>query len=263
MKNCLTIAGSDCSAGAGIQADIKAMSACGVYAMSVITSVVAENTSRVVSVYDLPDEVIKQQIDAVFEDISVDGVKIGMIKSPSIMQAVAEKLKQYSPCTVVADPVMSAKDGCALMDEAALDVLKNEIIPACTLLTPNIPEAELIAQMKIDSQRDMMLCAKKIYAMGCGAVLVKGGHYGGMPIDILYDGNGFYKYSSPRINTKNTHGTGCTLSSAIASNLAKGRDLETSVKYAKNYISGALAAMLDLGKGSGPMDHAFAIEGEY
>lgn len=257
MKNCLTIAGSDCSAGAGIQADIKAMSACGVYAMSVITSVVAENTSRVVSVYDLPDEVIKQQIDAVFEDIPVDGVKIGMIKSPSIMQAVAEKLKQYSPCNVVADPVMSAKDGCALMDEAALDVLKNEIIPACTLLTPNIPEAELIAQMKIDSQGDMMLCAKKIYAMGCGAVLVKGGHYGGMPIDILYDGNGFYKYSSPRINTKNTHGTGCTLSSAITAFLAKGSSIQQSVLLGKRYVYNAIKNSLEIGKGHGPLHHFY------
>ena len=244
MKNCLTIAGSDCSAGAGIQADIKAMSACGVYAMSVITSVVAENTSRVVSVYDLPGEVIKQQIDAVFEDISVDGVKIGMIK-------------QYSPCNVVADPVMSAKDGCALMAETALDVLKNEIIPACTLLTPNIPEAELIAQMKIDSQKDMMLSAKKIYAMGCGAVLVKGGHYGGMPIDILYDGNGFYKYSSPRINTKNTHGTGCTLSSAITAFLAKGNSIQQSVLLGKRYVYNAIKNSLEIGKGHGPLHHFY------
>lgn len=257
MKNCLTIAGSDCSGGAGIQADIKAMCANGVYAMSVITSVVAENTSRVISVYDLPDTVIEQQIDAVFEDIAVDGVKVGMIKSSSIMQAIAKKLGQYKPNIVVVDPVMSAKDGCALMEEAALKTLKEEIIPITTLLTPNIPEAQLIANTEINSMKDIFKCAKIIYSFGTQAVLIKGGHYSGEPVDILYDGKGFYKFTSPRINTKNTHGTGCTLSSAITAFLVQGYSVKEAVLMGKRYIYNTIKNSLPIGRGNGPLHHFY------
>jgi len=257
MKNCLTIAGSDCSGGAGIQADIKSMCANGVYAMSVITSVVAENTSRVISVFDLPESIVKQQIDAVFEDITIDGVKVGMIKSVQIMQAVADRLQQYKPPILVVDPVMSAKDGYALMDEAALRTLKNEIIPLTTLLTPNIPEAELITNKKISCTNDVYICAKEIYSLGTKAVLIKGGHLSGEPVDILYDGVSFFKYKSPRINTKNTHGTGCTLSSAITAFLARGYSVKEAVLMGKKYIYGTIKNSLEIGKGNGPLHHFY------
>ena len=257
MKNCLTIAGSDCSGGAGIQADIKTMCANGVYAMSVITSVVAENTSKVISVCDLPSDIIEQQIDAVFEDIVVDGVKVGMIKSDVIMKAVAKKLRQYKPNIIVVDPVMSAKDGCALMDYIALKTLKEEIIPITTLLTPNIPEAQLIANTEITSIEDIFKCAKIIYSLGAKAVLIKGGHCNGNPVDILFDGKNFYKFSSPRINTKNTHGTGCTLSSAITTFLAKGCSVKDSVFMGKRYIYNTIKNSLTIGKGNGPLHHFY------
>ena len=263
MKCCLSIAGSDCSGGAGIQADLKTFSANHVFGMSVITSVVAENTSRVISVMNVDNNIISDQIDAVFEDIRVDGVKVGMLSDSDVMKTVAAKLRQYQPKSII-DPVMIAKGGHALMEQDALGTLISEIIPLAYILTPNIPEACAITGITIDSEEDMIRAAQHIKKMGAKNVLIKGGHFDGEPIDILLDEkNEVYRFMGKRINTNNTHGTGCTLSSAIASNLAKGRDLETSVKYAKNYISGALADMLDLGKGSGPMNHAFAIEGEY
>lgn len=255
MKTALSIAGSDCSGGAGIQADIKTMSALGVFGMSVIVSVVAENTSRVISIEDISPKVISDQIDAVFEDIKVDAVKVGMLSNPDSMNMVAEKLKQYSPKHIVIDPVMYAKNGCPLMQESSIETLINKIVPAATLLTPNIPEAEKIADMKITTVEDMKEAAVKIASLGASSVLVKGGHYIGDAKDVLYDGDKFHVFTTKRINTKNTHGTGCTLSSAIASYLALGEKLENAVEKAKAYVTEAIENALEIGKGCGPTNH--------
>jgi len=215
-KKVLTIAGSDCSGGAGIQADLKTFAAHGVYGMSVIVSVVAENTSRVIDIQDIAPEMIEKQIDAVFEDIGVDAVKVGMLSQPCCMEAVARKLREYKPRNVVIDPVMVAKNGCPLMSPDSIDTLICEILPLADVLTPNIPEAEKISGMKINSAEDMERAAKRIGELGVKNVLVKGGHAIGDALDILYDGSQFYHFSAERIDTQNTHGTGCTYSSAIA-----------------------------------------------
>lgn len=257
MKNCLTIAGSDCSGGAGIQADLKAFSANGTFGMSVITSVVAENTSRVISVMDVMPNIISDQIDAIFEDIKVDGIKIGMLSTDATMKEVARKLTQYKPKNVVCDPVMIAKGGCALMNPQSLDTLKKEIIPLSYLLTPNIPEAEAITGMKLYSEESIKDCAKAIYDMGAENVLIKGGHLNDDPVDLLYDGKNFYTFKGKRINTKNTHGTGCTLSSAITANLAKGCTTEDAVAKAKDYVTNAIKHAFNIGKGHGPTNHFY------
>lgn len=259
MKTALTIAGSDSSGGAGIQADIKTMSAHGVYAMSVIVSVVAENTSRVIAVSDVPTDIIKAQIDAVFEDIPVDAVKIGMLSTPECMRAVADKLVEYKPSNVVIDPVMYAKNGCPLMNIDAVESFISIILPFADLLTPNIPEAEAISGLKINNFNDMENAARMIHSMGAKNVLIKGGHSSGEPIDLLYDGNEFIKFGGERINTKNTHGTGCTLSSAIAANLALGAKLDESVAMAKEYVTDAIKHALELGKGNGPTNHFYRL----
>lgn len=259
MKTALSIAGSDCSGGAGIQADLKTMSALGVFGMSVIVSVVAENTARVVSVQDVEQRIIADQIDAVFEDIRPDAVKVGMLSSPECMLTVADKLAEYKPAHVVVDPVMYAKNGCPLMREDAVDELIRTVIPRATLLTPNIPEAEKIASMRIESTDDMKRAAAVISDMGAGAVLVKGGHYVGDARDVLYVGGEYYEYAVKRINTKNTHGTGCTLSSAIASYLALGEPLHSAVGKAKEYVTEAICHALELGRGCGPTNHFYAL----
>ena len=259
IKTALTIAGSDCSGGAGVQADLKTMSALGVFGMSVIVSVVAENTAQVISIEDISPKVIEDQIDAVFEDIPPDAVKVGMLSTPACMEAVAGKLRQYRPAHIVVDPVMYAKNGSPLMQESSIDTLIQTVIPAATLLTPNIPEAEKIAGMKIVTPEDMQEAARAIYRMGAGAVLVKGGHYIGDARDILFDGTGFHTYVEKRIDTKNTHGTGCTLSSAIASYLALGEPLPEAVGKAKAYVTGAIEHALPLGKGCGPTNHFFRL----
>ena len=265
MKKVLTIAGSDCSGGAGVQADLKTMAAHGVFGMSVIVSVVAENTARVIDIQDITPEMIEKQIDAVFEDIVPDAVKIGMLSSPACMRAVAGKLDQYKPRHVVIDPVMYAKNGSPLMDPSAVGALIEWILPHAGVLTPNIPEAERITGREIRSLADMEQAARDIYAMGVGGVLVKGGHAAGDALDILYDGDKFYRYEARRIDTKNTHGTGCTLSSAIASNLALGYGIPEAVERAKAYVTDAIAHALPLGKGCGPLNHfcrIFPEEGE-
>lgn len=255
MKTALTIAGSDCSGGAGIQADLKTMSAHGVFGMSVIVAVVAENTARVISIEDMKPSIIEDQMTAIFEDIQVDAVKIGMLSNPNCIKAVHKKLMEYKPKNIVVDPVMFAKNGCPLMPKDSIDVLLKTIVPLATLITPNIPEAESIANMTISNREDMMQACKKIHALGVQNVLVKGGHYDGDAMDILYDGNKFHTFVIERINTKNTHGTGCTLSSSIASNLALGYDVVQSVKLAKEYVTGAIKNSLELGKGNGPTNH--------
>lgn len=259
MKKVLTIAGSDCSGGAGIQADLKTFSAHGVYGMSVIVSVVAENTSRVIAIEDISPDMICKQIDAVFEDIGVDAVKIGMLSGVECMQSVSKKLKEYRPVNVVIDPVMLAKGGHALMQENALEFFITELIPSADMLTPNIPEAEAITGIKITELDHMKNAAKVIYSMGAKSVLVKGGHLEGDAEDILYDGKSFYSFTSKRIITKNTHGTGCTYSSAITSNLALGMDRYTAVKNAKDYVTMAIKHSLDIGKGHGPTNHFYNL----
>ncbi len=259
MKNLLTIAGSDCSGGAGIQADLKTFSALCTYGMSVVTSVVAENTSRVLSVHNVPVDIIKEQIDAVFEDIAVDGLKLGMLNDIDTMKAVAEKLNQYNPANVIVDPVMVAKGGHVLMRPEAINTLKKEIIPLAFLLTPNIPEAELITESKINTLEDMKNAALKICNMGCENVLVKGGHLKGDAVDVLYNEGGFFTFTSKRIDTKNTHGTGCTLSSAIAAYIAKGYTVKDAVENAKIYVTRAIEHSLSIGKGNGPLNHFYNL----
>ena len=263
MKTALSIAGSDSCGGAGIQADIKTMTMNGVYAMSAITALTAQNTTGVRSIIEATPEFLKDQIDAVFEDIFPDAVKIGMVASAELIEAIADRLSYYKAENIVVDPVMVATSGSELMKTDAVSVLTRELLPLATLVTPNIPEAEVLSGQSVHTKEDMEHVAKMIGdTYGC-AVLLKGGHSINDANDLLY-ANGNYKwFSGKRINNPNTHGTGCTLSSAIASNLAKGYDLETSIRRAKDYISGALAAMLDLGRGSGPMNHAFDLTGQF
>lgn len=261
IKNLLTIAGSDCSGGAGIQADLKTFAAHGAYGMSVIVSVVAENTSRVLSVHDLEPPVIEDQIDAVFEDIRVDGVKIGMLSGPAQMRAVAKKLRQYKPRGVVLDPVMVAKGGCALMHPDALRTLREELLPLSYVLTPNLPEAEALTGGKIVTAADRRRAAEKMHRMGAENVLLKGGHLSGDAEDLLFDGNAFTMFTHRRIKTNNTHGTGCTLSSAIAANLAEGMSVPEAVRAAKEYVTAAIEHSLPIGKGHGPTNHFYFMKG--
>ena len=263
MKTALTIAGSDSSGGAGIQADIKTMTAHGVYAMSAVTALTAQNTTGVAAVMESSPEFLASQLDCIFTDIFPDAVKIGMVSSAGIINVIAEKLREYGAKNIVLDPVMVATSGAKLISDAAIDTLKKELIPAASVITPNIPEAEVLTGKKIASAGDMEKAAKEIYeSCGC-SVLIKGGHSLNDANDYLYTSDGGNWFNGKRIRNPNTHGTGCTLSSAIASNLALGYDIPASVERAKKYLSGALAAMLDLGKGSGPMNHAFAIKNEY
>ena len=259
MKKVLSIAGSDCSGGAGIQADLKTFSAHGVFGMSVIVSVVAENTSRVIDIQDVTPEMIKKQIDAIFEDIEVDAVKIGMLSTPACMKAVSEKLRQYKPSNIIVDPVMYAKNGCPLMEETAVDSLIEFIIPLADVLTPNIPEAEKISGLSISTVKDMEAAAVKIYEMGCKGVIIKGGHKEGSALDVLYDGSEFTHFETERIDTKNTHGTGCTFSSAVASQLALGLSVKDAVSKAKDYVTTAIRHSLEIGKGNGPTHHFYEL----
>lgn len=257
MKTALTIAGSDCSGGAGIQADLKTMSFHGVYAMSAITALTAQNTTGIRDIFEVSPEFLKSQIDAVFEDIEPDAVKIGMVSSSQLIQVIAERLKYYHGKNIVVDPVMVATSGSSLIQTDAVSALIRELLPIAAVVTPNIPEAEILSGKQIESQKDMELVAKKISQDFSCPVLLKGGHSIQDANDLLYADNQFLWFHGKRINNPNTHGTGCTLSSAIASNLAKGCSLPQAVQNAKEYISGALAAMLDLGKGSGPLNHGF------
>ena len=260
IKTALTIAGSDSSGGAGIQADLKTMITNGVYGMSAVTALTAQNTMGVAAVFEVVPEFLGQQIDAVFTDIFPDAVKIGMTANEKLISVIAERLKFYSARNIVVDPVMIATSGARLISEKAVEALKVKLLPIATLVTPNIPEAEVLSGTKIADKADMEKAAECINeAYGC-AVLLKGGHSVNDANDLLYENGDATWFEDERIDNPNTHGTGCTLSSAIASNLAKGYDLKQSVALAKKYISGALSAMLDLGKGSGPMNHGFDIK---
>lgn len=263
MKTALTIAGSDSSGGAGIQADLKAMTMNGVFAMSAITALTAQNTTGVQGIFEVTPEFLAQQIDSVFTDIRPDAVKIGMVASSGLIEVIAERLQHYGAKNIVVDPVMVATSGARLISEDAIATLEARLLPLATVLTPNIPEAEVLSGLSITSPDDMIAAGKSISERyGC-AVLCKGGHRLNDANDLLYRDGGYAWFNGKRIDNPNTHGTGCTLSSTIAANLAKGYDLDTAVRRAKDYLSGALAAMLDLGAGSGPMDHAFDLKPEY
>lgn len=260
MKTALTIAGSDSCGGAGIQADIKTMTMNGVYAMSAVTALTAQNTTGVRAIVNSTPEILKAQIDAVFEDIYPDAVKIGMVSSVELIKVIAERLIFFGAKNIVVDPVMVATSGSSLIGDGAVDALKNKLLPLARVITPNIPEAEVLSGIKILASDDMIKAAEIISdEFGC-AVLCKGGHSLNDANDLLFE-NGDYKwFNGRRIDNPNTHGTGCTLSSAIASYLAKGFDLSTSIIKAKEYITGALSDMLDLGKGSGPINHFFNLK---
>lgn len=262
-KTALTIAGSDSSGGAGIQADIKTMLANGVYAMSAVTALTAQNTRGVTGILESTPEFLGEQLDNIFTDIYPDAVKIGMVSSEALIRKIADKLKEYGAKNIVVDPVMVATSGAKLIDDQAIDTLKECLLPLATVLTPNIPEAEVLSGRKITSEEGMEEAAKVISETYHCAVLCKGGHQLNDANDLLYRGGAKKWFYGKRIDNPNTHGTGCTLSSAIASNLAKGYELDLAVERAKEYISGALGAMLDLGKGSGPMDHGFDIQSRF
>lgn len=260
IKKCLTIAGSDCSGGAGIQADLKTFSAHGVYGASVITSVVAENTSRVISVHNVPVTEIEAQIDAVFEDIETDSVKLGMLPTVEIIRAVAAKLVQHKPKFVVCDPVMIATSGDALSENNVAGAFIKHLFPLSDLITPNIVEAETFLGGNIDGIPDMEEAARILHEYGARAVLVKGGDLGGEnSADVLFDGKEYTTLSSKRVNSPNTHGTGCTLSSAIAANLALGHTLAEAVKNAKDYVTAAIENSYTVGRGHSPVHHFYKL----
>lgn len=259
MKTCLTIAGSDSSGGAGIQADLKTMTVNGVYAMSVITALTAQNTQGVTGILDVSPEFINEQMDAVFTDIYPDAIKIGMVSSPEIVEAIARSLEKFQAKNIVLDPVMVATSGAKLLKEEAMDSLINRLIPLADVITPNIPEGEILSGMEIKSEDDMQKAAELIGDKYDCAVLLKGGHSINDANDLLYREGKFRWFRSERIDNKNTHGTGCTLSSAIAANLSKGIDLDEAILKAKNYLTEALRAGLDLGKGSGPLMHNYGL----
>ena len=259
IKKVLTIAGSDCSGGAGIQADIKTITAHKMYAMSAITALTAQNTTGVYGIEEVTPEFVGQQIDCIFNDIRPDAVKIGMVSSSKIIEVIVEKLIQYKPENIVIDPVMVSTSGCKLLSDDAMNTLITKLIPLATVITPNIPEAEVLCGFSIENEYDMIEAAKKISKILKGAVLVKGGHLVNDAIDLLYENGNIHWFRSERINNPNTHGTGCTLSSAIACNLADGKSLSVSIENAKVYLTGALKAGLNLGQGSGPLEHTYLI----
>ena len=263
MKTALSIAGSDSCGGAGIQADIKTMTLNGVYAMSAVTALTAQNTTGVSAILEADADFLEKEINAVFEDIFPDAVKIGMVSSSALIEIIAERLKFYQAKNIVVDPVMVATSGARLINDSAINTLKEKLLPIANIITPNIPETEVLSGMKISDKNDMEKAAVSIGEKFKCAVLVKGGHSINDADDILYSNGKITYFKGKRIDNPNTHGTGCTLSSAIAANLAKGYSLEKSVERAKEYISGALGAMLDLGRGSGPMNHAFDLKGKF
>lgn len=259
IKKVLTIAGSDSSGGAGIQADIKTITAHKMYAMSAITALTAQNTTGVYGIMEATPEFVGNQLDCIFTDIYPDAIKIGMVSNAEIIKVIVKKLVEYKGKNIVVDPVMVSTSGCKLISDEAQEVLVNELLPMGTVITPNIPEAMVLCGFNIKTKEDMIEAGKYIEKKTGSGVLVKGGHLVNAATDLLYYNNKYNWYYSERINNPNTHGTGCTLSSAIACNLAKGEPLDESIKNAKEYLSGALRAGLNLGKGSGPLEHTYLI----
>ena len=262
LKAVLTIAGSDSSGGAGIQADIKTMLANGVYAMSAITALTAQNTLGVKAVMEVTPEFLSEELDAIFTDIFPDAVKIGMVSSAKLIEVIGDKLEQYKASNIVVDPVMVATSGSKLIADEAVDKLKERLFPLATVITPNMSELAVLTDQQfedIKTKKDLENSAIKVYEKHGCPVLAKGGHFTSIAADLLYDSNGFQWFYGERIETKNTHGTGCTLSSAIASNLAKGMKLVEAIGQAKKYLTGALLMGLNLGHGNGPLDHGYKI----
>jgi hydroxymethylpyrimidine/phosphomethylpyrimidine kinase len=257
MKLCrvLTIAGSDSGGGAGIQADLKTFTVMRAYGMSVVTAVTAQNTMGVQGVYPLSPEAVGTQLESVFRDIGADAVKTGMLFSAAIITEVAAKLKKFNVTNLVVDPVMIAKGGSRLLEEEATSALKDELLPLTTVITPNIPEAEVLTGIKIATVDDMKKAAKQLVSMGVKAAVVKGGHLPGEPVDVLYDGQQFFEFTGQRYQTKNTHGTGCTFSAALTVGLAQGLDLSAAVEQAKDFVSLAIANGISIGRGHGPTNH--------
>lgn len=257
MKTILTIAGSDCSGGAGIQADIKTITAHKMYAMSAITALTAQNTTGVYGIMEVTPDFLANQLDCIFTDIFPDAVKIGMVSSTRLIEVIVEKLKEYKPRSIVVDPVMVSTSGCKLLNDGARSTLIEKLLPLGTVITPNIPEAEVLCGFEIKDKAGMVAAARTIAQNLGGAILVKGGHLVNDAVDYLYENGTGHWYQSERINNPNTHGTGCTLSSAIACQLASGKSLDDAIHHAKEYLVGALKAGLNLGKGSGPLNHVF------
>jgi hydroxymethylpyrimidine/phosphomethylpyrimidine kinase len=255
LKRVLTVAGSDSGGGAGIQADLKTITALGGFGMTVITALTAQNTLGVQGIHEVPIDFVEKQFDSVAEDIGIDAAKTGMLASSEVIKAVAKKIQKYGVQKLVVDPVMVAKGGAKLIRDEAKQTLVEELLPLACVITPNTPEAEELTGMKIDSVEDMKRAAEIIYRMGAHNVFVKGGHMKGDALDILYDGNDFHELVSERIDTKDTHGTGCTLSAAIATGLAQEMTVYDAVKRAKDYITTAIRFSLRIGGGHGPTNH--------
>ena len=255
----MTIAGSDSGGGAGIQADLKTFAALGVYGTSVLTAITAQNTLGVAGVHEVPVDMVAAQIEAVFSDIGADAVKTGMLSSRDIIETVARELARFRVEKLVVDPVMVAKSGDRLLREGAVDALKRRLLPLASVVTPNIPEAETLAGMRIVSGDDASLAAQRIAGMGAASVVVKGGHLPGPPVDLFYDGREFREFNGPRIDTKNTHGSGCTFASALAAGLAKGMEVVDAVGAAKEYVTEAIRHSLEIGSGHGPLNHFYKL----
>lgn len=259
MKKVLTIAGSDCSGGAGIQADLKTICAHKMYGMSAITALTAQNTKGVYAIFDTTPEFLAEQLDAIFTDIYPDSIKIGMVSNPALIQMIVEKLKQYDAKNIVVDPVMISTSGYKLLTDEAIDILTSGLIPLATVITPNTFEAEALSGKKITDEASLLEVSKMMYEKFGTNILIKGGHLAGEDaVDVLYDGN-IHRFVLPKVQNPNTHGTGCTLSSAIACQLADGNNLIDSIEKAKQYLHGALSDMLDLGQGSGPVNHLYNL----
>ena len=259
VRKVMTIAGSDSGGGAGIQADLKTFAALGVYGTSVVTAVTAQNTLGVTAVYEIPTSVIAAQIEAVITDIGADAVKTGMLASNAIIECVASQLQRHAVPWLVVDPVMVAKSGDALLWEDAIEALRTLLLPLASVVTPNIPEAETLTESKITCDSDVRLAAKKIVAMGAKSVVVKGGHREGPATDLFFDGTDFHEFSAPRIDTANTHGTGCTFASAIAAGLARDMSLMDAVDLAKDYVTEAIRRSFSIGRGYGPLHHFYKL----
>jgi len=257
IPKAMTIAGSDSGGGAGIQADLKTFSALGVYGASSITAVTVQNTVGVFGVHEIPTEIIAGQIDAVLSDININCIKIGMLSSSTIIECVADSLLNHQVSWLVVDPVMVAKSGDSLLRKDALDALKSTLIPMASVITPNIPEAETLTGMTISNGTDVKECAKRIVELGAKAVVIKGGHLEGPATDVLYDGYTFDEFTSPRIPSNNTHGTGCTFASAITAGVAKDLTLVDSVAQAKEFVTEAIRSSYDIGSGHGPLNHFY------
>jgi hydroxymethylpyrimidine/phosphomethylpyrimidine kinase len=261
IPTAMTIAGSDSGGGAGIQADLKTFAALGVYGTSTLTAITAQNTLGVTGVHEIPTDIIAAQIEAVITDIGADAVKTGMLSSSAIVEVVAQELKRHQVEALVIDPVMVAKSGDPLLQQEAVEALRAKLVPLAAVVTPNIPEAEVLTGLKINSLEDMRRAAEKIIEMGAGGVVVKGGHLEGPATDLFYDGSHFQEFTAPRIETKNTHGTGCTFASAIAAGLARRMSVIDSVAQAKEYVTEAIRRSFPIGQGHGPLNHFYKLWG--